>query len=173
MLKENQPTTDGRIPEKWADAMKEIAELYGLPVCDLYNEVHFDTVEDREKYFNDPGLKVKWSGWKTHRSRKIFNIKTGNWTNSPCKLESLLKRGMAPASAYTPLVPGVWNELARLKLRDDTLATFLMTAKVGKGLLVLTSADFGLSGGLAIFGNRKMQSVQLLQNLYQLSQGAK
>ena len=52
--KENQPTTDGRIPKKWADAMKEIAELYDLPVCDLYNEVHFDTVEDREKYFNDP-----------------------------------------------------------------------------------------------------------------------
>ena len=52
--KENQPTVDGRIPEKWADAMKEIAELYGLPVCDLYNEVKFDTVEDREKYFNDP-----------------------------------------------------------------------------------------------------------------------
>ncbi|MBO5883184.1 MAG: hypothetical protein J6Q78_02115, partial [Clostridia bacterium] len=52
--KENQPKVDGRIPEKWADAMKEIAELYGLPVCDLYNEVKFDTVEDREKYFNDP-----------------------------------------------------------------------------------------------------------------------
>ncbi|MBQ9087436.1 MAG: DUF4838 domain-containing protein [Lentisphaeria bacterium] len=126
-----------------------------------------------EKYFNDPRLKVKWSGWKTHRSRKTFNIKTGSWTNTPCNLSSLLKRGMAPSSAYTPLVAGVWNELAQMKLRDETLATFLMTTKVGKGTLVLTSADFGLSGGLAIFGSRKMQSVQLLQNLYQLSQGAK
>ena len=52
--KANQPTTDGRIPEKWADAMKQIAELYDLPVCDLYNKVPFNTVEDREMYFNDP-----------------------------------------------------------------------------------------------------------------------
>jgi lysophospholipase L1-like esterase len=52
--KENQPTTDGRIPEKWADAMKQVAELYDLPVCDLYNQVKFDTASDREMYLNDP-----------------------------------------------------------------------------------------------------------------------
>ena len=52
--KASQPTTDGRIPEKWANAMKEIAELYDLPVCDLYNKVPLNTVADREKYLNDP-----------------------------------------------------------------------------------------------------------------------
>ena len=36
-------------------------------------------------------------------------------------------------------------------------------------MLVLTSADFGLSGGLAMFGNNKGQTVKLLRNLYQMS----
>ncbi len=125
-----------------------------------------------EKYFNDPRLKVKWSSWNGHRSRKTYNIKSGSWATTPCNLETLLKRGMAPSSAYTPLVPGVWKELAQMKLKDEQLATFLMVTKVGKGTLVLTSCDFGLSGGLAIFGSRKVQSVQLLQNLYRLSQSS-
>ena len=71
------------------------------------------------------------------------------------------------------LFPEAWNELAQLKTADEQFATFLMTTKVGKGMLVLTSADFGLSGGLAMFGNNKEQTVKLLRNLYQLSKTEK
>ncbi|MBO5883482.1 MAG: SGNH/GDSL hydrolase family protein [Clostridia bacterium] len=51
----NQPTVDGIITEKWANAVKEVAELYGLTVCDLYNdcEMQYD-IQDRIDYMNDP-----------------------------------------------------------------------------------------------------------------------
>jgi hypothetical protein len=55
--KENQPTVDGIITEKWANAVKEVAELYDLTVCDLYNdcEIGYDNgVQDRIDYMNDP-----------------------------------------------------------------------------------------------------------------------
>ena len=53
--KNNPQTEDMEVPERWADAMKEIAELYDLPVCDLYNESGLDyDVPLRVKYFNDP-----------------------------------------------------------------------------------------------------------------------
>ena len=126
-----------------------------------------------EKYFNNPKLKIKWMGWKNHRGRKSFNVKDGDWLKVPCNIESLVKRGMTPASAFQVLFPEVWNELAQLKTADEQFATFLMTTKVGKGMLVLTSADFGLSGGLAMFGNNKGQTVKLLRNLYQLSKTGK
>ena len=53
--KDNQPTVDGIITEKWANAVKEVAELYGLTVCDLYNdcEIQYE-IADREAYMNDP-----------------------------------------------------------------------------------------------------------------------
>ena len=53
--KANSPTVDGIITEKWADAVKEVAELYGLTVCDLYNdcEIQYE-IADREAYMNDP-----------------------------------------------------------------------------------------------------------------------
>jgi hypothetical protein len=126
-----------------------------------------------EKYFNNPKLKIKWMGWKNHRGRKSFNVKDGDWLKVPCDIESLVKRGLTPASAFQVLFPEAWNELAQLKTADEQFATFLMTTKVGKGMLVLTSADFGLSGGLAMFGNNKEQTVKLLRNLYQLSKTEK
>ena len=127
-----------------------------------------------EKYFNDPKLKIKWMGGKTNRSRKTFNIKEGSWLKKPYDLERLLKRGMAPSTAYLPQIPESWNELGQLKMADDTMATFLMTAKVGKGMLVVCSSDFGLSGGLVMFGSKnKNQCVQLLHNLYQLNKTGK
>ena len=120
-----------------------------------------------EKYFNDPKLKIKWMGSKINRARKTFNIKEGSWLKKPHNLERLLKRGMAPSGAYLPQTQGVWNELAQLKMADDTMATFLMTAKVGKGMLAVCSSDFGLSGGLVIFGSKgKNYCIQLLHNLY-------
>ena len=51
----NPQSEDGVITEKWADAVKEVAALYGLPVCDLYNESGIDyEIADREAYMNDP-----------------------------------------------------------------------------------------------------------------------
>ncbi len=122
-----------------------------------------------EKYFNDPALKILWKGWKAARGRKTFNIKDGIWLKEPYDIERLVKRGMAPSSAFVPLKKERWEELGQIKMADDTMATFLMTTKVGKGMLVVCSADFGLSGGLVMFGSTsKNQCVKLLCNLYNM-----
>ena len=83
----------------------------------------------------------------------------------------MLRRGITPASGFIPEEAGVWDELAKLKLKDDSSACFLMTARVGKGMLVVTSGDFGFGGGLAIFGKNISQSVKLVRNLYHLLNG--
>ena len=72
-------------------------------------------------------------------------------------------------NTFVPLKKERWEELGQIKMADDTMATFLMTTKVGKGMLVVCSADFGLSGGLVMFGSTsKNQCVKLLCNLYNM-----
>ena len=126
-----------------------------------------------DKYFKNPKLKLKWSGWNADRGRKTFNVKSGSWLTAPEKIDRLLKRGIAPASAFLPEIPGVWEELAQIKLKDGRFATILMVTRIGKGMLVVTSGDFGFSGGLAIFGKNTAQSVSLVKNLYQLLNNSK
>ncbi|MBE6631688.1 MAG: hypothetical protein E7623_03190 [Ruminococcaceae bacterium] len=46
-------TKDGIVEDKWAKAMKEVAELYDLPFCDLYTEGGFN-IDNRIIYMNDP-----------------------------------------------------------------------------------------------------------------------
>ena len=119
-----------------------------------------------DKYFNDPRLKLKWSGWKVDRGRKSFNVKSGSWLTSPENIEKLLKRGITPSSAFQPVTPGVWDELAQLKLKDGSFGSFLLTARIGKGMVVVTSGDFGFGGGLTMFGKNISQTVKLVRNLY-------
>ena len=45
-------TEDGDITPKWANAIKEIANLYSLPVCDWYNKSGINLL-NREIYIND------------------------------------------------------------------------------------------------------------------------
>ena len=126
-----------------------------------------------DKYFKDPKLKVKWSGWNADRGRKTFNVKPGTWSTAPENIERLLKRGIAPSSGFLPENPGVWDELGQIKLKDGRFAAFLMTTRVGKGMLVVTSGDFGFSGGLTMFGKNVSQTVKLVRNLYQLQNNSK
>ena len=119
-----------------------------------------------DKYFNEPKLKLKWSGWNAERGRKSFNVKGGSLLTYPENIEKLLKRGITPVSGFLPENSGVWEEFAQIKLKDGNYAAFLLTAKVGKGMIAVTTGDFGFGGGLAIFGKNISQSVNLVKNLY-------
>ena len=121
-----------------------------------------------DQYFNNPNLKVDWVGWKIAVPRKTAEIKPGNWHRKPFDITSRLKRGIAPSTGFLPVVPGVWNELCKIKMRNGNLCSYLMTAKCGKGMIVLCSGNFGFSGGLAIFGSNKVQAMQLLKNMLEL-----
>ena len=121
-----------------------------------------------DKYFKNPDLKVIWAGWKGVKPRRTVDIKPGSWQTTPHNMSAKLKRGIAPSTGYRPAVPGAWDELAKLKMADGKLYSYLMTAKVGKGMVVVCSGNFGFSGGLAIFGNSRTQAVQLLSNMLYL-----
>ena len=122
-----------------------------------------------DKFFNDPALKLKWSGWRIDKSRKSYDVLPGKWQTDPCDLRPALFRTLTPASGWYPQNPAAWKNHGKVKIVDGTFASFLLSTKVGKGTLVVSSADFGFSGGHVMFGNKnKDQAVMLLRNLYQM-----
>ena len=122
-----------------------------------------------DKFFNDPALKLKWSGWRIDKSRKSYDVLPGKWQTDPCDLRPALFRTLTPASGWYPQNPAAWKNHGKVKIVDGTFASFLLSTKVGKGTLVVSSTDFGFSGGHVMFGNKnKDQAVMLLRNLYQM-----
>ena len=121
-----------------------------------------------EKYFRDQTFQLKWSGWKIDPKRKSCNVKPGSWQTSPDNMSDLVNKGLTPANGYKPVFPDHWQNLGELKMLDGSLYSFLLTRQVGKGLLVVCSGDYGMSGGAAMFGSRKPQSIMLLNNMYQM-----
>ena len=120
-------------------------------------------------YFGRPEFAVKWSGWKIDPARKSIDVKPGAWQTTPDDITHILRTSLTPANGYLPENPSGWENYGSLKMKDASLYSFLLVRRVGKGLLVLTSADFGMSGGGAMFGSRKYQSVRLLRNLWHLT----
>ena len=47
------PANDGVVEKRYADAIKEVAELYSLPVCDWYSDCGLNELT-RDWYINDP-----------------------------------------------------------------------------------------------------------------------
>ncbi len=122
-------------------------------------------------YFGRPEFAVKWSGWQIDPARKSINVKPGAWQTVPDDISHILRTSLTPANGYLPENPAGWGNYGSLKMKDGSLYSFLLVRKVGKGLLVLTSADFGMAGGGAMFGSRKFQSVRLLNNFWHLTSG--
>lgn len=120
-----------------------------------------------EKYFNDQTFKLEWSGWKIDPKRKSFNVLPGDWQTKPCDMRDLVNKGMTPANGYRPVTQGKFVSMGELKMQDGSFYSFLLTRKVGKGMLVVCSGDYGMAGGVAMFGSRKNQSIMLLENMYQ------
>ena len=117
-------------------------------------------------------MKIDWVGWKIAAPRKTVEIAPGDWKKKPFDITGRLKRGIAPSTGFLPVVPGVWNELCKIKMRDGRLCSYLMTAKCGKGMIVVCSGNFGFSGGLALFGKNKVQSMHLLKNMLELNKNS-
>ena len=121
-----------------------------------------------DKFFRNPDLALKWAGWKIARKRKSLNVKQSSWLTTPNDIRNLVNKGMTPAGGFYPVKPEAWENLASLPMADGSAASFLLARKMGKGLLIVGCVDLGMAGGIAMFGNRKQQSQQLLENLYAL-----
>ena len=106
---------------------------------------------------------VTWSGYNLNYggSRPSY-IAPGAWKTYPNRI-NLEKPN--PVSAYLPLGEG-WTNLLEMEMKDSVDRTYLLTKQIGNGLLVLTSASMGYSGGYEVFGSRNIDNaVKLVDNL--------
>ncbi len=121
-----------------------------------------------DKFFNDPELEITKGTWRGKGApRRSTFIAEGNWKNTPNKgLERKLQRSLAPVYGYITYGKG-WKKLAGAETNTGKAVTYLMTAKYGKGEIVMTSGGLGYCGGGSMFGNLHPQnSAFLIDNLY-------
>jgi hypothetical protein len=117
-----------------------------------------------EKWFGDEA-KVKWSGWEIDLVRQTTDFADGAWLRAPHDLTEVVKTGVTPSSAFSPVAQG-WETLATLKMKNGEEVPYLLRRKVGIGTLVLTGSNFGYGGGHEMFGSLNPQNAaQLLDNL--------
>ena len=118
-----------------------------------------------EQWFpGTPG--ITWSGdnKQAGNPRNSTYQLPGAWQTYPNNLSAALKNNPAPVTAYTPKAEG-WTLLAKMRMKDGTDQPFLMSRRVGDGLLVLTSSPMGYSGGYDVFGSRNItNAVKLVEN---------
>lgn len=109
---------------------------------------------------------VTWAGFKHAPVRKSAYSLPGLWQTTPNDLAEILVKGVTPPAGYLPQSAG-WDVLATIHQQQETATTpWLLTKRIGKGLLVLTSAPMGYSGGFEMLGNRNTQNVvKLIENL--------
>ncbi len=109
---------------------------------------------------------VDWSGYgKLTANRKTVQSQDGNWQKTPHTLETILARASAPTTAFEPQSVQ-WESLASIAVNDGRNLPYLLRQKIGKGTLVLTSSNFGYSGGHEIFGSSNPgNAAKLLDNL--------
>ena len=154
--------TDAKTAEFFSKKVYPALKNGALVICFGYSS---DFAPD--KYFQNPALKLKWSNWRHDKSRRSHNILPGKWQTTPCDLRPALFNTLTPASGWYPQTPSAWKSHGDIKIVDGSFASFLLSTKVGKGTLVVSSADFGFSGGHVMFGNKnREQAVKLLRNLY-------
>lgn len=117
-----------------------------------------------QKWFGiEPG--VNWSAWKIDVNRKTVTHDNGDWQRKPNDIAKVIAGRLTPASGFKAL-SDEWKVLATMRMADGEEMAYLLTRKVGKGTLILTSSNFGYGGGHEMFGNQNPQSAaQLLDNL--------
>ncbi len=147
---------DNAIPAaEWAK-IKQAVQNGALLVSAGYGEMYLD------RYFNDPSLKLKWSGWEIDPERKHYQVPNG-W------MKDAVSSMIAPSNGWLPVEPGKWRTMGAIKMKDGKFFNYLMVRPYGKGMIVVTSGDMMASGGKAIFGNEQPDSVaELLDGLLTL-----
>lgn len=109
---------------------------------------------------------VQWSGSAYDPLRKSTYVLHGTWLTTPNNITTIVNNGVTPTSGYSPLSTG-WETMAKMRMQDTTEKPYLLSQKVGSGLLILSSSAMGYSGGYEMFGNRNtLNIVKLIENLY-------
>ena len=112
---------------------------------------------------------IKWSGNNQQASnpRTSTYLLPGRWQTYPNNLVTPLTKRSAPVTAFSIVDPNStgWTVRAKMRMKDGKDQPFLLTRRIGKGMLVVTSSAFGYSGGYEMFGNNYLENVvSLVEN---------
>lgn len=138
--------------------VKAYVKKGGLLILAASGEVPVD------KWFSELPA-VKWTPAKLPVIRKSSYVKPGDWLVKPNQMKDVLDKGLSPVAGYFPLAAG-WDVLAKMSLTNGIETPFLLTRRLGDGLLMLTSSPMGYNGGYDMFGSRNtLNVVKLIENL--------
>lgn len=109
---------------------------------------------------------VQWTGNSKNLSgARATYFAAGAWQTYPNDIRTDIRNRPTPVTAYDVEGDG-WRILMKMPMKDGNDHPFLLTKRVGKGLLVLTSSNMGYSGGYEMFGSRNItNAVRLIENL--------
>lgn len=142
------------------DEVRPFVESGGVVILGGSNAMPVD------EWFDDPELALKWSGWEIARPRLSEDVREGKWLVQPNDLRKLFSTATTPSSSYAPRGEG-WTPLASLLMRNGATVPYLLACRLGKGLLIVTSSNWGYGGGYEIFGHRNSENiVKLMENIY-------
>ncbi|MGI6611024.1 MAG: DUF4838 domain-containing protein [Limnochordia bacterium] len=117
-----------------------------------------------ERWFG-PGAAVQWGGWGIHPNRVTAWHDNGGWQRQPHALSTVIEKRLTPSSGYRPLTDA-WSVMARMRMSNDELLSYLLRLDIGEGILYLTSSNLGYSGGHEMFGSQNpANAAMLIDNL--------
>lgn len=114
-----------------------------------------------DKWFQIPELAVKWAGAGFAPRRISARVHDGAWQHTPHDFVKAFATRTTPLSSYIA-TGAAWKPLAELTMRDGQVHPYFLSARLGKGVVVLTSSALGYGGGYEMFGDRYVTNVALL-----------
>ncbi len=143
--------------DEWTREIAAYVRRGGTVFISSHGELNLST------YFPDEDCAVRWSGWDVDEERKSTFVKEGDWLRLPNSMGKIFSNGISPSSGYDPLSDG-WTVFAKMRMANGEEFPYLLSKTYGKGVIVLTSSDLGMSGGYEMFGSDNIPQAALLIN---------
>lgn len=121
----------------------------------------YGALDNLQTYFPDESIGVRWSGWDIDPQRRSVFVESGDWIKNPHDMTEIFATGVTPASGYEPVTPD-WNVYAKMAMQDGEEFPYLLSKKIGKGMIVLTSSGLGAHGGFEMFGAQNPKYAAML-----------
>jgi len=117
-------------------------------------------------YFESPKLDLRWSGWDVDPKLEPQQPRTAKWLTFPNDIASFLKSRQMPSNGHQPVYPEQWENWVSVKKQNGELYSALLTKKIGKGTLVVTSCSIiGWGGPNSLLSGNADQLLMLIDNL--------
>lgn len=118
-------------------------------------------------YFESPKLELRWSGWENIDPKlEPQQARSAKLLTCPNDIASLLKNCQMPCNGHQPIYPEQWEDWVSVKKVNGDLYSVLLTKKIGKGTLAVTTCGIiGWGGPRSLLSGNADQLLMLLENL--------